>query len=258
MIELHDVDIAVEHRTLLRGVEARIAHGEFVAILGPNGVGKTTLLRAITGVRAHARGSIVLDGDAIETLNASQRARRVAFVTSDDALTDALRVQEVVAIARFAHHRWWEWSKTARDDAAVERSLLAVRMQEYRDRLFSTLSSGERQRIWIAMGLAQETSVLVLDEPTSHLDVRVAHKILALLREVAREGRAVICVLHDINEAAAYADRLMLLGCDRLLAFDRPDAVLASDALEEAYGIEMERVRLPDGRLRVFARESAP
>ncbi|MHB8147665.1 MAG: ABC transporter ATP-binding protein [Vulcanimicrobiaceae bacterium] len=258
MIELRDVGLTIDGRMLLRNVSAQIAHGDFVAVLGPNGVGKTTLLRAVTGVRPHSDGSIVLDGDAIECLSPSQRARRIAFVTSDDALTDALLVNDVVAIARFAHHRWWEWSKTAEDEAAVERALAAVRMEQYRERLFSTLSSGERQRVWIAMGLAQETPVLVLDEPTSHLDVRVAHKILALLREVAQRGRAVICVLHDLNEAAAYADRLMLLGCDRLLAFDRPDIVLASGALEEAYGIEMERVRLPDGRLRVFAREGAP
>lgn len=256
MIELCDLGIAIGGRMLLRDVNALVEPGEFVAVLGPNGVGKTTLLRAIAGVGPHATGSIIVGGEAVDRLRPAQRARRMAFVTSDDALTDALKVVDVVGIARFAHHRWWEWSSTPGDEAAVERALRAVRMEAYRERLFSTLSSGERQRVWIAMGLAQETPVLLLDEPTSHLDVRVAHKILALLREVARSGHAVLCVLHDLNEAAAYADRLMLLGCDRLLAFDRPNAVLAGDAIEEAYGIEMERVRLPDGRLRVFARDA--
>jgi len=97
---------------------------------------------------------------------------------------------------------------------------------------------------------------MLLDEPTSHLDVRVAHQILALLRSLAAAGKTIVCVLHDLNDAAAYADRIALLGCGRLLAFDTPDAVLASGGIEEAYGIEMERVRLNDGRLRVFARES--
>ena len=128
-------------------------------------------------------------------------------------------------------------------------------MEPLADRLVSTLSSGERQRVWIALGLAQETPVLLLDEPTSHLDVRAAHEILALLRDLARAGKTIVCVLHDLNDAATYADRIALLGCGKLLALEAPDTVLASDLLERTYGVEMERVMLGDGRLRVFARE---
>ena len=119
------------------------------------------------------------------------------------------------------------------------------------------MSSGERQRVWIALGLAQETPVLLLDEPTSHLDVRVAHDILALLRTLASGGKTVVCALHDLNEAAAYADRVALLGDGRLLCSGTPEAMLAGDLPERAYGIAMERVRLPDGRLRVFTRTGA-
>lgn len=252
MIRLKSVRLDIGSRLLLANLNAAIVPGEFVAILGPNGVGKTTLMRALIGLHAHSSGSIELDGTAIDALDATQRARRVAYVTSDDALTDALRVRDVVGIGRFPHHRWWQWSATPQDAQAIEDALVAVRMQAYGDRLFTTLSSGERQRAWIAMGLAQATPVLLLDEPTSHLDVRVAHEILALLRDLARNGRSVICVLHDLNEAAAYADRIMLLGCERLLSYDSPNVVLASDFIEEAYGVGMERVHLPDGRLRIF------
>jgi iron complex transport system ATP-binding protein len=97
--------------------------------------------------------------------------------------------------------------------------------------------------------------VLLLDEPTSHLDVRAAHEILSLLRDLARSGKTIVCVLHDLNDAATYADRIALLGCGKLLAIEAPDAVLASTLLEQTYGVEMERVTLSDGRLRVFARE---
>jgi ABC-type cobalamin/Fe3+-siderophores transport system ATPase subunit len=124
-----------------------------------------------------------------------------------------------------------------------------------RERLFATLSAGERQRVWIALGLAQETPILLLDEPTSHLDVRVAHEILALLRGLTRAGKTVVCALHDLNEAAAYADRIALLGDGRLLAFEPPATLLGSPLLERAYGIAMEQVVLPGNRLRVFARE---
>ncbi|HTA39278.1 MAG TPA: ABC transporter ATP-binding protein, partial [Candidatus Acidoferrales bacterium] len=196
-----------------------------------------------------------VDGAEIGKMGPAQRARRVGFVTSDEILMDALLVRDVVAIGRYPHHRWWQWQERPSDEAAIDGALAAVELQPLADRLVSTLSSGERQRVWIALGLAQETPVLLLDEPTSHLDVRAAHEILALLRDLARAGKTVVCVLHDLNDAATYADRIALLGCGKLLALEAPDAVLASDLLERTYGVEMERVTLGDGRLRVFARE---
>jgi iron complex transport system ATP-binding protein len=257
VIELCGVGLRAGERQLLDNVEARVTSGEFVAILGANGVGKTTLLRAIAGLHAPSAGTILLDGLASVQLSSLERAQRVALVTGDEVLLDALRVRDVVSIGRFPHQRWWQWRRHAADEIAIHRALAAVRIEAFAERFFATLSAGERQRVWIALGLAQETPNLLLDEPTSHLDVRIAHEILALLRGLARAGKSVVCALHDVNEAAAYADRIALLGDGRLLAIAPPESLLASSLLEGAYGIAMDRVRLADGRLRVFAREES-
>jgi iron complex transport system ATP-binding protein len=252
VIDLRHVTIAVDGRPLVRDIHARVETGEFIAVLGANGVGKTTLLRVLAGLAHAESGTVSIDGTPLSVMTPAARAKRIAFVTSDDVMSEALRVRDVVAIGRFPHHGWWEWRTTEEDEAVVAAALDAVQMTPFADRLFTTLSSGERQRVWIAMGLAQQTPVLLLDEPTSHLDVRVAHEILALLKRLAAEGRAVVCVLHDLNDAAAYADRLMLLGDERMLAFDAPDAVMRPQLIESAYGIAVERIDTTAGP-RVFA-----
>lgn len=237
MIDLRGLTLEVGGRVLLKNLEARVATGEFVALLGRNGAGKTTLLRAIAGLHRIRSGAIAIDGTPNAQLRALDRAKRIAFVTSDEVFLESLLVRDVVSIGRFAHHRWWQWNAASNDDDAVDGALAAVRIEPFAQRLFSTLSAGERQRVWIALGLAQETPILLLDEPTSHLDVGVAHEILALLWRLTRAGKTVVCALHDINEAAGYADRIALLGDGGLLAVGPPDCVLTGPLLRRAYGI---------------------
>ena len=253
MIELLGVTLEIAGRPLLTDVDTRFDSGRVTALLGPNGAGKTTLLRAIAGLHPVARGNVALNERPLVRMTPLERARLIALVTADDVMLDALSVRDVVAIGRFAYHRWWQWRSREDDDTAVDRALDSVGMQDFAKRLFSTLSSGERQRVWIALGLAQETEILLLDEPTSHLDVRVAHEILELLRRFAHAGKTIVCALHDLNEAAAYADGIALLGNGRMLAFAATETLLADARLEAAYRIGMERVRLPGGGLRVFA-----
>ncbi|HEX4013814.1 MAG TPA: ABC transporter ATP-binding protein [Candidatus Cybelea sp.] len=241
MIELHGVELAVGGRSLLGEIDATVAPGEFVALLGRNGAGKTTLLRAIAGLHRAASGAILIDGRRSDVLAPLERAKRIAFVTGDEVFLEALLVRDVVAIGRFAHHRWWQWNAGEEDAGAIARALEAVRLEGLAHRLFSTLSAGERQRVWIALGLAQDTPILLLDEPTSHLDVAVAHEILSLLRRLAHAGKSVICALHDVNEAVAYADRVALLGSGRLLGTPAPQELNDGALLEETYGIPFTR-----------------
>uniref|UniRef100_E6Q437 Iron-enterobactin transporter subunit ATP-binding component of ABC superfamily n=1 Tax=mine drainage metagenome TaxID=410659 RepID=E6Q437_9ZZZZ len=247
---IHARGLALERggRRVLDGIDFELRAGEFVAVLGPNGVGKTTLLRACAGFEVPAAGTIELDGAAIHRLPVARRARSIAMLASDELLADELRVRDVVAIGRFPHRPWWKFSVGEADERAIAEAVAATHIEEYLDRVFTHLSSGEQQRVWIAMALAQGAPLLLLDEPTTHLDVRVAHNVLELLRERTKGDTSVLCVLHDINEAAAVADRILLLGCGRMLALAPPAEVLASSLLDEAYGIAMHRARTEDGR----------
>lgn len=254
MIETRALQVVMEGRTLLRDVTLRARPGELVALLGANGVGKTTLLRTLAGLRSAAAGEVLVNGRNVASLSHRARALAVAYVLAEDADIDDISVVDTVRIGRYAFHPWWEWGATAGDDAAVERALAAADLQALARRSVRSLSTGERQRVWLGLALAQESPTLLLDEPTSHLDVRVAHAMLHLLRDQTREGKAIVCAMHDLNEAAAYADRIVLLGDGRVLADGPPQEVLAGDAVERAYGVSMERVRAADGSLRVFAR----
>ncbi|HEY1428143.1 MAG TPA: ABC transporter ATP-binding protein, partial [Candidatus Tumulicola sp.] len=199
-------------------------------------------------------GSIRIDGRDVHTLTPAQRALHVAMIAADEPALEGITVREVVATGRYPHHRWWEWSERPHDVDAVERALRDVELTPFAARTIETLSSGERQRAWIALGLAQETPVLLLDEPTSHLDVRAAHDVLRTLRTLCSNGKTVVCVLHDVNEAAAFADSVMLLGGGAAIATGARDAVLTAKNLERAYGIAMEPLALPNGGVRLYVR----
>lgn len=247
MISVEGLALRAGSRTLVENASFDIAAGEFIAVLGPNGAGKTTLLRTIAGLRAASAGTICIDGIDIRSLHAPDRARRIAQVTGDDLFADHLSVRDVVSMGRYPHHRWWEWREEPQDARAIAAALEAVGMSTFADRAFETLSSGERARIWIALALAQASPVLLLDEPTSHLDVRVAQEILALLARQARARTTVVCALHDLNEAAAFAGRILLLDGKGHVAFDTAERLFEQRALQVAYGVTMERVQTSRG-----------
>jgi iron complex transport system ATP-binding protein len=234
-------------RTVLRDVNLTVRAGELLAIVGPNGAGKSTLLRTLAGLLAPLSGTVLFDDDDLRSFSPGRRARSVAFVAADDAAVGDLRVEEIVLQGRVAHRPWWRWGLTDEDEAAIERAVRTAGLERDLKRPIASLSSGEAQRAWIGMALAQDAPVLLLDEPTSHLDVRRAHETLALLAALARDGRALGVVLHDLNLAARYADRIAIVADGTLTAVGTRDDVIRPEILSAAYDADVRVLYDDDG-----------
>ena len=209
--------------------------GEVVGILGPNGSGKSTLLRIISGMLTPAEGSVEIHGRPIRALPRKEAAREVAMVLPEGGREVPFRVEPLVLLGRSPYLRDLEWEGP--EDLRIAREAMHLAgVSHLADRFFDELSLGERQRVMLAQGLAQEPRVLLLDEPVAHLDIHHQVEIHALLEELAREkGVAVIAVSHDLNLAAEYCDRLVLLSEGRIRAEGKPEAVITEELLENVY-----------------------
>ena len=221
---------------VLRGVDLVCAAGERVALVGPNGAGKTTLLRCLAGLLRPRAGEILLDGTPLAALDVRTRARRIAVVPQTFVTPFAFSVREIVALGRTAHVGPFG-GLTPRDRRAIDAALEQAECGALAERPFAELSGGERQRAVLAMALAQEADVLLLDEPTVHLDPAHQRAMLALLGRLARDGGLVcIAVLHDLNLAAALSDRVVVVEGGRIAADGPPGAVLTQRTVERTFG----------------------
>lgn len=232
-------------RVALTGVTLLASPGEFVALAGPNGSGKTTLLRAVLGFLSPERGSVELFGRPSQELSARDRARKVAWVPQLESPRDNVRLYDYVLYGRFPYHGPLE-AETAEDRAIARRVLADVGLNDRADDGILSLSGGERQRATLARALAQTTPLLLLDEPTSHLDIAHQLDLLGRVRALSRErGVTVIAAIHDLNLAARFADRIAVLSRGRLVADGPPDAVISVDLLARVWGISADLRRDP-------------
>lgn len=209
----------------------------FTALVGPNGSGKSTILRALAGLLAPRGGTILLDGHSIARLPAKEMARRVGVLTQGPAAPEGLTALDLVRQGRYPHRSLFgRWSK-ADEDACAE-ALRLTDLGALRDRPIDSLSGGQRQRVWIAMALAQETDILLLDEPTNFLDLAHQIEVMELIAALVGErGKTVVAVLHDLNQAARYADHMVFLKAGRIAAAGRPDEVMTVEAIGEVFGV---------------------
>ncbi|HUP76260.1 MAG TPA: ABC transporter ATP-binding protein [Acidimicrobiales bacterium] len=234
--------VAVDGATLLRDVSMTVSPGEWVAVVGPNGAGKSTLLRAIAALTSR-QGTITIDGRDIASLRPRERARLIAMVVQSPLVPAGATVTDYVSLGRTPHVPVFG-VETSGDLAAVSASLRRLSLDEFAHRAIETLSGGERQRVLLARALAQDAPVLLLDEPTTALDVGHQQEALELIDDLRRERNLVVITsLHDLTLAAQYADRVVLLDGGRAVADGPPDEVLTEHTLGVVFGASIRVIR---------------
>ena len=236
--------LALGGRRVLDGVALDLRRGEWAAVVGPNGAGKSTLLTLLAGLRRPDAGRVELDGRPIGAWGARERAQRVAWLSQHGEADGDIAARDVVRLGRLPHHGLFG-SVTAADEAAVDAAMAETECAAFASRRLSELSGGERQRVLLARALAVRSPLLLLDEPTTHLDAPHQRALVASLRERARAGAAVAAVLHDLTLALA-ADRLLVLEHGRLCADGPPAHGAVRDALVAVFGGAIRVDRLPD------------
>jgi iron complex transport system ATP-binding protein len=237
LLRAASLTLAYDGRTVVHDLELVVPEGRVTAVVGANGCGKSTLLRALARLMRPAAGTVLLDGRAIAEIDTKEVARRLAILPQSPVAPEGLTVEGLVARGRYPHQgvlRHW----SAEDEAAVEGALRATELGDLRERPLDELSGGQRQRAWIAMTLAQQTEILLLDEPTTYLDLAHQIEVLDLLAELAAaHGRTVVMVLHDLNQACRYADHLVAMRDGRLCAAGAPADVVDATLVESVFGV---------------------
>lgn len=247
VLALRSVSIAYERdRAVVDALSLDIRAGEFVAIVGPNGCGKSTLLRAIARLMRPTSGTIVLDGRDLRDRTPRELARKLGMLPQSNIAPEGMRVVDLIARGRHPHRgAFAPWS--SEDEAAVRHAMESTGVVDLAARDIDTLSGGQRQRVWLAMALAQDTGVLLLDEPTTYLDIAHQMDAMELFRRVNREqGRTIIAVLHDLNHAARYADRLVALRDGRVVIDGPPSTVLTADSVERVFDLPCRVIEDPE------------
>jgi len=240
------VTVGYGARIVIDDLDVAIPPGVITTIIGPNGCGKSTLLRTLSRLLKPTRGTVVLDGEDIVRLRTRDVAKKLGLLPQAPVAPEGLTVADLVARGRHPHQSWLrQWSS---DDAAVvERALAMTGVSDLADRPVDSLSGGQRQRVWISMTLAQGTDLLLLDEPTTYLDLAHAVDVLDLVDDLHESGCTVVMVLHDLNLATRYSDNLIVMREGSILAQGHPRDVINAELLHEAFGLRAKVIDDPVG-----------
>lgn len=248
MLRIENLCAGYENLEYLHQISAEIQPGMLTAIIGPNGCGKSTLMKCLAGLLKPSAGNIRLDGRDFREIPEKERARFISYMPQS-RITPDISVRQLVTHGRYPHLKWGQNLSNA-DREIVDRALKRTDMLPYAKRSVSRLSGGERQRAYLAMMLAQQTPVMLLDEPTTYLDLSSQFSLMELLRALCREGRSAVAVLHDLALALEYADRILLMQNGYLAAEGTPDEVFFSGKIQEIFSIDIVRL---DGNKYVFS-----
>nr|WP_245565423.1 ABC transporter ATP-binding protein [Nocardioides insulae] len=239
-----ELRVAYAGRPVLHGLDVEIPDGVMTVIVGPNACGKSTLLRTLARMLSPESGRVLVDGRPTGEYGTKELARTLGLLPQSPTAPDGMRVADLVAKGRFPHQSLLrQWSRA--DEAAVRAAMAAANVTDLAERAVDELSGGQRQRVWLAMALAQETPLLLLDEPTTYLDIAHQLEVLELARRLAREGRTVVCVLHELHLAFRYADHLIVMAQGEIVASGDPREIVTAELVEEVYDLPCQVVTDP-------------
>jgi iron complex transport system ATP-binding protein len=238
------LSLAYDGVSIIEGLNLEAPAGRITALVGPNGCGKSTLLRGLARLLKPKGGMVYLDGKAIHSLPTKQVAQQIGLLPQSPIAPAGLTVYELVAQGRYPHQSWFQqWS--AEDARCTNEALAITNLTHMADRPLDTLSGGQRQRAWIAMALAQETEILLLDEPTTFLDLAYQLEVLDLLHDLNERGRTIIMVLHDLNQACRYADHVVAMRDGMIMAQGAPQSVMTPELIKEVFNLNCQIVADP-------------
>ena len=237
-LETKKLTLAYEGTPILRNIDLAIPPGKITVLVGANGCGKSTLLRGLARLLKAKSGKVYLDGKDISQLKRKTVAQKLAILSQSPVAPEGLTVRNLVAMGRYPYQNWLQqWSKE--DRIKVEEALSITGATEIADRLLNSLSGGQRQRAWIAMVLAQDTNILLLDEPTTYLDLAHQIELLDLLQQLHEtKGKTIVMVLHDLNLACRYADYLVAIKQGKIYAMGTPKQVMTEEMVQEVFGLK--------------------
>lgn len=249
MIELKNVCAGYDGEEVLHRINLKLKPGKVTVLVGPNGCGKSTLLKALVRLNPHSAGEIIVDGRAIGEYDSSRLARRVAYLPQKRNVPD-ISVLKMVLHGRFPYLKYPRRYRKEDMDVALE-ALRWVGIEHLAEENVNRLSGGNQQKVYIAMALAQDTPVILMDEPTTYLDISHQLRVMELARRLAEEGKAVLLVLHDLSLALQTADCVVVLSDGELVRFGTPNEVYESGVLDEVFGVKVCRMEM-EGRWRYY------
>lgn len=232
---IHEIDLALQQ-------------GEWLSLVGANGSGKSTLLKLLSRILQPQKGTVILDGKAIHTQPAQVVAQKLAILPQQQTIPAGLTVRQLVSLGRSPHQPWWQWELDGEDRQKVDEAIVETGIEQFSDRLVENLSGGERQRAFLALALAQAPQVLLLDEPTTYLDIHYQLQLLELLKHLNQQQKlSIVTVLHEVNLAARYSDRIAMLKQGSLWDIGTPAEVLTPENLAQVFGVEVIILQTPVG-----------
>ena len=241
MLNVKDLTVSIGKKTIVQGISFDAREGRWLMLMGPNGAGKSTIVRAIAQTLPYT-GAVTHNGTDVKSLSPLQAARRIGVLSQMNSVTYDFTVEEVVNLGRYAHTKGAWSARTDEDEQMVEQALILTGMKELRRRAVTTLSGGELQRTFLAQVIAQDPSVLILDEPANHLDLLYQRQVFELIRQwLEQKGRAVISVVHDLTVAKYYGTDGLLLSEGRTAAYGAMEEVLSSDRLNKVYNMDVKK-----------------